>query len=840
MRYDSNKERYGLKNLGLEAELHPTRVMPIVRDLQFGCRVLRHNPGFTLVAVLTLALGIAVNTTVFSWIDSVLLHPFPGTGNPRELALVETVTPAGEYLINTSYLDYRDYRDNLKLVSGLAIARFTPLSVGADGRTGRAWAELVSANYFDVLQVKPALGRGFLPSEAGDQPGAYPVAVISHNFWRTHFQADPRVLGKRIRLNRQELTIVGVASPEFRGTMSGVVFDVWMPITMARAMGTGGGTLRNRATRDITSTIARLRPGVTLEQARAEVSAFAKRLAQTYPDTNRGVDATLSPLWRAHSGAQRLLLTPLRILMAFSLLLLLIVCANVANLLLARAVSRQREFSVRRALGAGRLQLMRQLFVETMLLAGAGGLAGVLLAMWLGQSLAYLLPPFDINVDLGGGMNLPTLWFTLAIAVVATLISGTVPAVLSARVDVNDALKQGGRSGGSGRHSHRLRGLLVVAEVALSMVALVGAGLFYRSFRNAAAISPGFNMSHASVSMFYLSNAGYTAREQHDFCRALRRRLEASPGVTAVTYADSVPLTMSTPWHQIDIPGYSPARDEQMMIHRTTVPPGYFDFMGIPLLAGRDFTELDEAQQPFVMIVNETFARRYFGGGIPIGRKVNMERRVFTIVGVVKDVKYHSVIEAPMPFFYVPFRQWFEPGLNFNVFVRTAGDPMKLTATLRREALALNQDAVFNAQLFSDAATTSLYPLKVAASLLSVVGIVCLLLASVGLYSVMSYAVSQRRQELGIRMAMGARPGNVLGLVLREGLRLTLPGLLAGMLLAALGTRAAGGMLVEVSGTDPATFAGAAAFLGVVALLASLVPAWRATKVDPMTALRSE
>src|SRR5690242_5072551 len=329
----------------------------ITRDVWFGLRILRRSPWFTVVAVLTLGLGIAVNTTVFSWINTVLLHPFPGVGDPQSLALIETVTPTGEFLVNTSYIDYKDYRDNLRLVSGVALGRFTPLSVGADGRTARAWAELVSANYFDLLKVKPVLGRTFLPNEGGDQEGGAPLAVISHRMWQLRFGGDPQVLGKIIRLNRHPLTIIGVVPPEFHGTLAGVLFDVWIPATMATAMGTGNGTLRFRGTRDQTSTIVRLKPGVTIEQARAEVTALGKRLAAIYPRTNRGIDLTVTPVWQGHLGAQGMLLQPLRILMALSLLLLLIVCANISNLLLARAVSRQREFGIRLAMGARRSRL---------------------------------------------------------------------------------------------------------------------------------------------------------------------------------------------------------------------------------------------------------------------------------------------------------------------------------------------------------------------------------------------------------------------------------------------------------------------------------------------------
>ncbi len=814
-----------------------------MQDIRLGLRMLKSSPGFTAVAVLTLALGIAVNSTVFSWIDAVLLHPFPGVQHLRNLALIETVTPSGEYLVSTSYLDYRDYRDNLKQVSGVAIGRFTPLGVGDKGRTERAWAELVSANYFDVLDVKPVLGRTFLPEEGHDREGGYPVAVISYRMWQNRFQGDPKVLGRTIRLNRHELTIVGVAPPEFHGSLVGVVFDVWMPVTMATAMGTGTGTLHYRGTRDITSTIIRLKPGVTIEQAGAEVAALARRLSTMYPDTNRGVDAQVTPIWKGHLGAQGMLLKPLRILMAVCLLLLLIVCANVANLLLARAVSRQKEFGIRLALGAQRGRLARQLLMETLLLAGAGAVVGVLLVMWMGQSLVLLMPAMDIPFDFGGGLNLPTLGFTVVIAAVATLVSGTVPALLSARADLNETLKEGGRGGGSGTQSHRLRGLLVTAEVALAMVAVIGAGLFFRSFQNASGVQPGFDMANMSMSQFYLSNAGYSGQEQHQFCRKLRERMETQPGVIGMTYSDVIPLAVpgnSSPYHQIEIDGYIPAPNEQMIIHRGTVPPGYFRLMGIPLLEGRDFTEMDGERKPMVIIINETFARRFFRGRDPIGRKVRVEHNPATVIGLVKDSKYHTLVEAPLPFFYVPFDQWFAPGLNFAVLLKTSGDPMRLIPVLQREALALNLDAVFHSSRMADATSSSLYAQRVAASLLSVVGVVCLVLAGIGLYCVMSYAVSQRTQEVGIRMALGAKPKDVLALVAREGLRLTVPGLMAGIVAALAATRLVSGMLFQVSAADPATFAAAPVFLGLVASMASYLPALRATRVDPMRALHCQ
>ena len=819
----------------------PRILETFLQDTRFSARFFTSNPKFALVAMFTLALGIAVNATVFSWIDSVLLHPYPGVTDTSGLALIETVTLSGEHLVATSYLDYRDYRDNLKLVSDMAIARFTPLTLGLEGNADRAWAELVSANYFDLLRVKPILGRTFLPEEGADKLGAFPVAVISYRMWKNRFHGDRNVLGKEIRLNRHQLTIIGVAPPDFRGSTVGLVYDVWMPISMAEDMGTGP-VFTYRGCRDLTSTIVRLKPGVTLEQARGEISALAKRLAAQYPDTNRGVDAIVVPVWAGHLGAQGVLLKPLQILMAVCALLLIIVCANVANLLLSRAVTRQKEFGLRLAFGAGRIRIIRQLMTETFLLVTGGAALSVLLVVWMEKSLNRLLPRVDFPFDLRGGLSLSTLGFTLLVVVVVTVAAGLIPALLSIRGNLSQTLNEGGRSGIGGTRAHRLRGLLVGIEVALAMVALISAGLFLRSFGNASRIEPGFNTRNVSVSQFYLSNAGYTAAEQRSLCRRLRERMEAVPGIMGVTYSDFVPLTSpgTSPEDQLVVEGYVPAPAEQMLIHRATVPPGYFDFMGIRMLEGRDFTERDEAGAPAVMIVNETFARHFFGDATPVGRTVHISGANVTIAAEVKDSKYDTPMQAPIPYFYVPFQQVFAPGLNFSILIKTACDPMAVIPDLRREALAMNQDAFFHSVRLEDAVGYSLYPQKVAATLLTATATLCLFLAAIGLYSVMSYAISQRTQEIGVRMALGASRFNVVQMVTRESVLLTLPGLLLGIVGAVVAFRFFRSMLVGVSPTDPLTFAGAAVFLIAVAMLASYLPARRALRIDPMIALRCQ
>jgi predicted permease len=799
------------------------------------------SPGFTLVAVLTLAVGIAASTTVFTWIDDVLVRPIPGVTNGHELLAFESLTPNGDSM-TSSYPDYQDHRDHLKLLAGLAMTRPDPLSIGEEDHAERIWGELVTGNYFAVLGVKPAFGRLFSPEESGDKQGGYPVAVISYRLWIRRFGAAPGAIGSTIRVNRQQLTIVGVAAPEFRGTLPGLAFEIWVPLVMAPQLNTmPQWMLRDRHTRNLRG-LARPKPGVTMQQANAEVAALAMQLAKEHPDVSEGVGATLLPVWKSHTGPQGMLLAPLAILMAVCGLVLLIVCANVANLLLARATARQKEFCVRLALGAGRGRLVRQLLTESLLLALMGALVGLLLSLWMAQSLGYLVPAIGIPITQDTHVNGDILAFTMLLCVSVCVVSGMAPALHTMRTDLHDTLKDGGRSGSAGQGSRRLRSLLVVSEVALALVAIIGAGLFARSFQLARQIDPGFDASHMLVSNLSLSSAGYAVPDRKQFCYRLRERLEKQPGIVGATYADFVPLGFdSGPWEELEIEGYEKGRAENMQIYRNVVAPGYFKVVGIPLLDGRDFTERDDLSEPVkrVMIVNETFAHRYFGGGYPIGRKVHGWGEWFTVVGVVKDSKYHTPNESPQPYFYVAFKQVYRADLNVAIYVRAVGDPNQALGTLRREVRSMDPNvSVYDALPLTEYMSASLFVQKIAAWLLGVLGAVALVLAAVGLYGVMAYSITQRRQEIGIRVALGARSSDVVGMVLRDGMGLTAAGLLVGVLAAVAVTRVVSGLLVKVSATDPLIFGGAALFLAVVALVASGVPAIRAARTDPNSALR--
>ncbi|MGA2040474.1 MAG: ABC transporter permease [Bryobacteraceae bacterium] len=810
----------------------------LIQDLRFGFRMARRSPGFTLIAVLTLAAGIAANSTVFSWIDGVLLHPVPGVTDPARLVAFETVAPNGDSLL-TSYPDYRDYRDRLKLMSGLAGAMILPFSIGQDVHAEHVWGELVTGNYFAVLGVRPILGRTFTPDEYGDAQGAHPVVVIGERLWRRRFNADPAAVGQLLRVNRQQLTIVGVVPAKFLGSVPGLAFDMWVPITMgAQLKALQDWSLTDRGTRQMIG-FARLRPGVTLEQARWEIQSQARHMAEADPDHNLGIGATVLPIWKAHSGAQTSLLKPLVILMAVCGVVLLIVCANVANLLLARSTARQREFSVRMAVGAGRSRLVRQLLSESLVLALLGGLLAIPATSWFSQSLGSMVPPSGLPVAIDLPLGGDVVAFTFLLCLLACALSGIAPAWHMARANLNESLKEGGRAGSGGANSHRIERLLVVCQVALALVAIISAGLFARSFQAARSINPGFDPNNVLVS--HLALNGYSVAERKQFVERLRDRVLAQPGITAVTYSHTVPLSFSGQWWEpVEVQGYVPGPSENMKINRNVVAPGYFNMLRIPLVEGRDFTEHDDEKSAPVMIVTQTFARHFFGNRYPIGQHVHGWGRWFDVIGVAKDTKYQNLDEAAKPYFYVPFRQCLREDMGIRLYVHTAGDPLEAVEPVRRAVRSLDPDAgVFDSMPMTENINAALFTEKLAATMLAVLGGVALLLAALGLYGVMAYAVAERRHEIGIRIALGARPGDVVGMIVKQGLALTLIGLAAGTVAAIAVTRVIASALVEVSATDPLVFLGALLFLTAVAALASYLPARLAAGIDPNQALRS-
>ncbi len=816
------------------------------RSLSFALRLLRNSPGFACVAVLTLGLGIAANTTVFAWIDTVLLRPVPGASNASRLVVLEAISPDGRRLSKFQHPDFRDFQRQMTLASGVTAAHQAFFTIGPPDHAQRVMGQVVSANFFDVLGVKPYLGRLFRSDEDRDSPGSHPFAVISHRLWRAYFHSDFGMVGRTVRINGHHYTLIGVAQADFGGTTGGIAFDVWVPLSMIIQTGTlntWAAADRNARFLDV---LASLKPGVSLDQADQETRAVASRIAAAYPDTHRGIGATAVPIWRSSSGLQSGLRNPLQILLAVCLLVMLIACANVANLLMARSVSRQREFGIRMALGASRLQIVRQLLVEVLVLAVAGALAGVVLAAWLSESLFYVLPKLDAPIRaaieplLHPKPNPSVLLFTALLATGAALLATLMPALYAGRVDVNETLKEGGRSGASGTRSHRARGVLVMAEVALAAIALIGAGWAVRTFQKLARVHLGFEPQNVLVAHFHLSTNGYSLDREKRFARDLRLRLETSPAVEQVSYGNAVPVSIFSPGSE-RVQNFGSEADRQgvVSVGSTVVAPGYFRLMRIPLLEGRDFTERDDLTTEPVIVVNQTFVERYFVGQNPIGRRVRVSGRWVRVAGLVKDSKYRTPAEAPAPHFYGAFGQMFWSGHNHFLYVRGRNlDAAR--AALHREAAALDPNqGLYEVSTLAERAQASLFGERITASLLSALAVLALALAAIGLYCVMAYAVTERTQEIGIRMALGAERRQVVALVLWKGLALTLAGLAVGVTAALLAARVFAGIL-ELTAIEPAVFVLAALLLLATDLLACYVPARRAASVDPMISLRSE
>lgn len=841
-RYDAQR-RFGNSTLMKE----DTRAMDIIgwiettwQNLRYAARMLRRNPGFTLVVILTLALGIGANTTIFSWVRSVLLNPLPGVASPERVVALETIAPSGEW-VPTSYLDFRDLRDNCRLSEKMSVTKPMDLAVGNETSLERIWGEAVSGNFFDLLQIKPELGRFFSSEEVDHEQNAHPLVVIDHSYWISHFRGDPAAIGSTLRIGRFPYTVIGVAPETFHGSMAGLSFQMWVPATMyGQLSATGTQTLVDRKWRTF-RVLVRLAPNATFEQARAEVQSHANEIARAEAGTNEGMSATLFPLWKAHYGIQDALLGPLSILMAASGVLLLIVCSNVANLLLARAAERQKEFSVRLALGATRSRLIRQLLTESLLIAILGAAAGLFLAVPLSGSMADLLPRSATPTLARAPIDAGVLFFMISVAVVAALLAGIAPTVNASMGKADETLRERGHSGPSVR-SGRLLGFFVASEMALALVALITAGLFMKSFRNASIIRTGFDTTDVAIARLDLSAASYSARQADSYCRRFREQLERQPGVSAVAYSDYLPLSVfGGSWEDLQIQGYVSSTSENMKIYRSLTSPGYFDALKIPILEGRDFNLQDDAEAPPVMIVNQEFVRRFVPAGTALGRKVQGWGKWFTIVGVVQDTKIYRLTEAPTPYFYAPIRQIYRPEMGLVFLVRSSAPVDATLSALRREAQTVDPSVpVFDASSFEESIAASLSGQRISAALLSVMGSLALLLAAVGLYGVIGYSVAQRTNEIGIRMALGAQASDVLRPVLRQGVKLAGIGIFTGTVASLALSRLLARALFGISATDPMTFLEVAFLLTAVALAACYIPAHRATQVDPNISLRHE
>jgi len=806
------------------------------KDLRGGLRMMRRHPGLTLTVVLSIGLAVGVNTTVFTWLETLVLNPTPLVRDADRLVAVNTARPDGTGIEADpfSYQTYLDWRDSARSFDGLIAHNLIRLNLrqGEEVQGRPVWGEIVSGNYFDVAGVPAALGRTFTTEE---ERSAARVAVLGDELWRSRFGGDRSVIGRRILLNGADVTVVGVAPQGFRGILASYNVAMWVPVTLQPVLQNGNNRLVDRGARFLQGT-ARLKPGVTLAQADAELRALARNLSEAHGDSP--VTAAAVRLMRQRfSGVG---FYPLFSgMLAVTALVLLIACANVANLLLARAASRQKEIAVRTALGASRWRIVRQLLTESLMLSLLGGVAGLLLALWAKDFFILFLPPGPQPHLPGVAMDWRVVVYAFLVTLGAVVLFGLVPALHASRPDPGEALKSEGR-GASASHS-RLRGALVVVQVAFSVVALACAGLFLRSLRSAQKIEPGFaDPSHLLLVATDLNAAGLKPEDGQATADRLLARVRALPGVEAAGYSTMVPLGFGGhAYADTKVEGYAPAPGEDMSNERAIVGDGYFETMGVAVLRGRAITAEDRAESLRVAVVNETFARRYFPGQDPLGRRVDQGQGWATVVGVARDGKYQTLDEKPAPLVYYSLRQWYAP--SFTLHVRTAGPPRALVETVRGAFAATDPNLpVLDPRTMAEHMGAATFRQFFGASMLSVFGALALLLVAVGLYGVISYSVAQRTRELAIRIALGASAGDVLRLVVKQGLAMTAVGLIFGTALALAAGRLLQSWLLGASDADPLTFVIIPLLLSLVSLAACLVPARRAAKVDPMVALRYE
>jgi predicted permease len=812
----------------------------LFQDLRFGVRMLRRSPGFSILAILCLTLGIGTNAAVFSWIEGILIRPYPLVAHQdRMFALIGTTRGMNEGN-PLSYPDFLDLEKNSTLFESFIVDRIMGTTLSVGDRAERATGGIVSANYFDALGVQPILGRGFRPEE-GTGRNAHPVTVISYLTWKDRYKGDPDIIGKTQYLDGVQHTIIGVAPEKFHGTFIGYSFNFWVPTSMQETFDTTGYKLEDRGARWIES-YAFLKPGVTRQQAQAELSAIAQRLENDYPETNRGHGFEILPLWKTPFNAVRNLSPTLAITTGVAFFVLLIACANVSNLLLARSLLRRHEMTMRLALGAGRRRLIKQLFTEGLLLSLIAAAGGIMVACWCRNALVLLSPTRipGITIDYPGQLDWRVLALSLAVCIGSTMLFALVPAIQASHVDLSAALKSegGGLVAGSGRS--RVRSMLVLVQVALSFVLIAGTGLLLRSLVQMQNSDPGFSTRNVVVSAADLFSAGYKLDRAKIFYEQLLERIRALPGVQSAALARVRPFSYagysSAP---LEIEGYQPPRNEQVTADYNEVGESYFAAIGIPIVTGREFTRNDDENAPRVAIVNETMAAKYWPGKDAVGQRLKVKDKWMEVVGVAKNANYENMLETPKPFFYVPVRQNFFVQNGF--IIRTDQSATAIMNALAREIHALDPNlAPLDTISLQQQVDRMSYTQRLATTLLAIFGGMALSLAAIGLYAVMSYSVSQGTRELGLRMALGADASNVLRLVISRGLRLTTAGIIIGAITAFVLTRLMGNLLYKVSPRDPLAFGSAFVIMTTVALTACFLPAWRATRIDPAQALHDQ
>ncbi len=809
----------------------------LLKDIHFSLRTLRKSPGFALIAVCTLALGIGANTTIFSWINSTLLNPIPGASHASSLTtLMLGTNPSDPW--NFSYPDYVDLRDRNHSFSGLAASTMRTMDLTGHGKPERIWGDLVSANYFDVLGLKPVLGRTFVPAD-DEKMLAAPYAVISYRFWQTHFGGDRAIIGRAINLNQHGYIVIGVTPPLFQGSQTGLRADIWVPITMEQQFAGGGNRLQDRNTYWIIP-VGRLRESVNFEQAQAEMNALFAQLARDFPAAHRGrTQVSVCPLWRAPFGANGYMYVFLPILAAIAAVVLLLACVNVANLLLVRGVSRQREVAIRLSLGANRSRLVRQMLAESALLALLGGTLALVLTLWTSTLFMKFMPPTELPIDLNVPTDSRVLLATLAISIAATFVFGLLPALRSSKMEPAAVLKQDGSTSSASSHKARLAGGLVVAQISMSLLLLVCAGLFIRAFNKTQSFNLGFNPDHVLLATFDLFPEGYNADDGTALQQQILTGLKAVPGMQSVALSTWVPLGFDNSTVYAEAEGYQPRPHESLVVGGSSVSPDYLHTMQIPLLSGRFFTEADMRKTQDVMVVNEAFAQRYWPGQNPIGKRVNSDGAWRTVVGVVANTQTNDLSQSPNPFVYLPLFQDYSH--EVIIHARVVGEPRSYATAIEDAVHALNADLpLYDISTLKERVQVVSTNQRIGGTFVGCFGLLALALAAIGIYGVIAYTTRQRTHEIGIRMALGAQHKEIFNLILGQGLRLTAIGLAIGFAISIMLTRFLRSLLFGVTTTDPLTFAVVLALLCAASLTACYIPAHRAMNVDPVESLRSQ
>jgi len=805
----------------------------LLQDFRFALRQLRKNPGFTITATVMLAVAICANSTVFSWIDGTMLRPIPGARDSGALVSVMR----GEWNTSPSpplsYPDFRDLRDENHSLSGLIAYHHDWITLTGGDQPERIYIANVSSGYFDVLGIKPFLGRFFLPEEE-TRPDAVPYVILSYSLWKTRYAADPAIVGKTIEIARHTVTVIGVAPEGVIGAMPGIREDAWLTLNPA---GTSSWRL---ARRDVAflNVVGRLRPGINRETATQDLETIMRRIVAAYPNEHIGVNTiTLDPMWRSPFGANGYMASTLPILLCIAGVVLLLTCANLATLTLVRFVARRREMAIRQSLGANRLQLVRQMLLEGVILSVGAGAVAALLTSWTAKTFAWFIPPSANPIELNGTMDLKVVIGIAALALLASLLCGAFPAWRASHVPAAEVLKEESASvSGGSRNRHLLSGL-VVAQVALSLALLVCSGLFLQTLRNLSDRDPGFEQGHILTASVGLNIAGYSDDEAQAIRQRILDRVGALPGVTLVSLTDWVPMSFSRKTVDAYPEGYVPRPHESLELRRADVTPQYFETLGIPIVEGREFRQGDNTGAPAALIVDETAAHRYWPGQDPLGMKLMIWGRPFTVVGEVRNSKHQFMNEQPEPMVYMSY---FQSSDNETIVqVRTKGNPADLAQAV--EATIHEIDGrlpVFDVRSMRETTQMSRIFAVMQSTFALIFAVIALLLAATGVYGVVAYRTQLRTHEIGVRMALGASRLDVLRLVLLQGLWLTVIGLVVGLALAFGMTRLIAGQLYGISANDPMTIVGVVVLLESMSLLACYLPAHRAMHADPVAAMR--